>query len=162
MLDPLGSSSSPAKLGLELASQAGATPTLKAPDVQKAAKLFYLLGDHREAGEIADRAWELGAEYLRTAVIADVVMADQESRWKAFVALDTRTGPDDLVLVDSKTGTRYVRTQWFTDYLRMRCAPGEPAALVTTLERLGWTKAGTEGRSKQPTPTSTETFSGRS
>jgi hypothetical protein len=56
VLDPLGSCSSPAKLTLELAMQAGATAPLKAPDVQPAVRLIYLLGDHHEAGEIADRA----------------------------------------------------------------------------------------------------------
>jgi hypothetical protein len=150
VLDPLGACASPAKLSLELASQAGATPTLKSQDVQQAVRLFYVLGDHHQAGEIADRAWELGAEYLRAAVVAEVKMDDQASRWAAFVALD-KSKRDDVVLVD-QTGTRYVRTQWFTEHLRNRSGPGEPAALTNELERLGWSKAGREGRIKATQP----------
>lgn len=152
VLDPLGSCSSPAKLSLEVASQAGATPTLKTPDVLQAVKLFYLLGEHHDAGEIADRAWEFGAEYLRAAVIAEVDMNDQASRWQAFSRLDHKDTPTTVVLHDQKTGVRYVRTQWFTEYLRTQTGPGEPAALIIELERLGWTKAGSEGRIKATEP----------
>ncbi len=151
VLDPLGACASPSKLSLELASQAGATPTLKTPDVQQAVKLVYLLGEHHGAGEIADRAWELGAEYLRAAVIAEVEMDDQASRWGAFDTLE-KSRRDDVVLLDRETGTRYVRTQWFMEHLRTRSGPGEPAALTSELERLGWSKAGSEGRIKATQP----------
>ena len=56
------------------------------------------------------------------------------------------------MLHDQKTGIRYVRTQWFTEYLRSHSGPGEPAALTTELERLGWSKAGAEGRIKATEP----------
>jgi Bifunctional DNA primase/polymerase, N-terminal/Primase C terminal 1 (PriCT-1) len=151
VLDPLGACSSAPKLTVELASQAGATPTLKAPDVATAFKLFYLLGEHQDAGEIAPRAWELGAEYLRAAVCADVAMGEQASRWRAFLALESAKR-HDIVLRDLETGVRYVRAQWVMEHLRDRTNPGEPAAMMAELERLGWAKCGKEGRIKATQP----------
>lgn len=158
VLDPLGAAcASSSKLRLELASQAGATPLLKGLDVARAVQLIYRLGEHHESGEVADRAWELGAEYLRTAAIGEFVMGEQASRYDAFAALDRaeqggRGTRQEVVLLDTKTGVRYVRTQWFTDYLRVRTGPGEPAAMMASLERLGWSKTGTEGRIKATRP----------
>jgi hypothetical protein len=84
-------------------------------------------------------------------------MDDQASRWKAFEALerwrDARNCRDqEAVLLNAGTGGRYVRTQWFTEYLRGRSNPGETAALMTELERLGSSKAGSEGRIKATEP----------
>jgi Bifunctional DNA primase/polymerase, N-terminal/Primase C terminal 1 (PriCT-1) len=151
VLDPLGPFSSPVKMNFEITAQAGATPTLKAPGVQEVVKLFYLLAEHHQRGELADLAWEHGAEYLRNAAIAEVDMHNQASRWEAFAALESSTRTD-IVLHDSKTGVRYVRTEWFKAYLRVRSGPGEPAALIAELESLGWDKAGTEGRIKATRP----------
>ncbi len=151
VLDPLGACSSAPKLNLELAAQAGAKPGLVAARVQDAVSLIYLLGEHQEAGELAPRAWELGAEYLRTAAVAEVEMADQASRWEGFAMLD-KTQRQDIVLYDVKAGVRYVRAQWLMEHLRSRTNPGEPAAMMTELERLGWAKSGTEGRIKATEP----------
>ena len=150
--DPLGSYSSPARMNFEIAAQTGAKPKLKAPDVQEVVTLLYWLGDHRELVETADRAWELGAEYLREATLCDVHMGDQESRWHAFSQINGRSDRHDTVLHDVDTGSRYVRTQWFTDYLRARSDVGEAAKMRAELERRGWKKAGNEGRVKATDP----------
>lgn len=152
VLDPLGGCSTPAKMMLELASQAGATPALKGPDVIRAVKLFWLLGEHYESADIASRAWELGAEYLRTAAIGEVDMDDQEARWAAFVTLDRADRNHGKVVLVDRAGTRYVRAKWFADYLRAHSSPGEPAAMTAELERSGWRKPGREGRIKATRP----------
>lgn len=151
VLDPLGSYSSPAKMNFEIASQAGCKPTLKAGDLQEVVTLLYWLGEHYDASETADRAWELGAEYLRGAVLCDVDMGDQASRWRAFCLLDAKDTKHNTVLLDT-TGSRYVRTQWFMEHLRGRSDVGESAALRAELERGGWKKPGTEGRVKATDP----------
>lgn len=153
--DPFGSYSTAAKMNFEVSAQAGSKPSLKAADVQEVATLIFGLGEHYEAIETADRAWELGAEYLRAAVTCDVDMSEQASRWQAFGHLER---PDvkarrDVVLVDSKTGGRYVRTQWLVEYLRGKCDTGEAGEMKKQLERLGWRKSGSEGRIKATPPT---------
>jgi hypothetical protein len=150
--DPLGSYSSPSKMNFEIASQTGARPKLKGPDVQEVVTLIYWLGEREEASQTADRAWELGAEYLREAVLCDVEMGDQASRWRAFSHLDAKGTRRHTVLHDLKTGSRYVRTQWLMEYLRSRSDAGESAALRSELERGGWRKAGTDGRVKETAP----------
>lgn len=154
-LDPLGSYSSPAKMNFEIAAQVGSRPALKAPDVQEVVALIFWLGEHYETIQTADRAWELGAEYLRDVVLGDVDMSDQASRWQAFEVLDR---PDvkarrNAVLHDVKTEKRYVRTQWLVEYLRTRCDPGEAGTMKADLERQGWKKTGSAGRIKATHPT---------
>jgi hypothetical protein len=144
VLDPLGAYGSPAKLALELALQTGARPQLKMPDLLEAMRLVYLLAEHRDASEVADQAYELACEYLANAVHVDVEMADQASRWRAFEWL--HRSKRDAFLADLQTGKRYVRAQWFVDFLRVRTAPGEPERIVRELETLGWAKPGREGR----------------
>ena len=151
-LDPLGSYSSPAKMNFEIAAQVGSRPSLKAPEVQEVVTLIFSLGEHYEAVELADRAWELGAEYLRGAVLCDVHMGDQGSRWEAFCHLDRADRRDTVVLHDLDTGSRYVRTQWFAEYLRSRSDVGEATRMRAELERHGWKKAATEGRIKATDP----------
>lgn len=151
-LDPLGSYSTPQKMNFEIAAQAGSRPTLKGPDVQEVVTLLYWLGEHYESVEIADRAWELGAEYLRTAVMCDVQMGDQGSRWEAFCHLGAEGASHATILHDLDTGRRYVRTHWFSEYLRSRSDVGEAAKMRAELERHGWKKAGTEGRVKATDP----------
>jgi hypothetical protein len=153
-LDPLGSYSAPAKMNFEIAAQAGSRPTLKAPAVQEVVTLIFWIGEHYEAIATADRAWELGAEYLRAATTCDVDMSDQASRWAAFEYLDRpeAKGKRNVVLLDT-TGKRYVRTQWITEYLRGRSDPGEASRMKDDLERQGWKKTGTEGKIKATHPT---------
>ena len=153
-LDPLGSYSTPAKMKFEISAQAGSKPRLDGDDVQEIVTLIFWLGEHYETIATADRAWELGADYLRAAVLCDVDMSDQASRWAAFEHLDR---PDvrnkrEAVLLDT-TGRRYVRTQWIAAHLRVHSDPGEAGAMKTALERHGWRKPGTEGRIKATHPT---------
>jgi hypothetical protein len=150
--DPFGSYSSPAKMNFEVSSQVGSKPRLKKPDdVQEVARLIFWLGDHYESIATADRAWELGAEYLRAATLCDVDMSNQETRWRAFDHLRAPGTKHDTVLLD-KGGSRYVRTQWVMEYIRARCDTGEAAAMRSELERHGWSKAGGEGRIKATHP----------
>ena len=64
-LDPLGSYSTPAKMKFEISAQAGSKPRLDGDDVQEIVTLIFWLGEHYETIATADRAWELGADYLR-------------------------------------------------------------------------------------------------
>jgi hypothetical protein len=137
VLDPLGRFATLAKLTAELALQAGASPVLKAPDVVRALVLFHKLADHYENVEVEDRAWELGAEYLRSAAIGDVAMDDQASRWQAFAAL-AASRRTDVVLADTATGIRYVRTGWFEGYVRgqtgVSAGRGEPGDVLARVD----------------------------
>lgn len=153
-LDPLGSYSSPVKMKFEISAQTGAKPKLTGDDVQEIVTLIFWLGEHYETIATADRAWELGAEYLRGVTLRDVDMSDQASRWRAFEHLDRQEVrlKQNTVLHDARTGKRYVRTQWLTEYIRSRVDPGETSAMKTSLERLGWRKAGSEGKIKATHP----------
>jgi hypothetical protein len=150
VLDPIGKFSTINKLSAELALQAGAEPTLNAPGVLRALALLHKLADHHHNIETEDRAWELGAEYLRSAVTGDVVMDDQASRWQAFAALEA-SGRTDLVLADTATGIRYVRTGWFEAYVRAQTG-SPPDAVSRAMCALGWTKHGAQGRIKATEP----------
>jgi len=149
LLDPLGACATPAKLALELASQAGATPALKAPDVTNAVRLIYQLAEHNESVEVEDRAWELAADFLRAAAIGEVDMADQASRWRAFCALERSTAKD-IVLLDSRTGIRYVRIGWFAEYVRQHA--GVADNVLRAMPSLGWHKRNTDGQIKATRP----------
>src|SRR5262249_24966662 len=147
-LDPFGAYWTPNKLNLEISAQIGAKPKFKKSDeVQELVRLIFWLCEHYEAIQVADRAWGFGAEDLRRATICDVDMDDQASRWRAFERLDAATR-HDVVLLDSKTGNRYVRTQWLVSHLRANSDPGEAGPMKAALERHGWKKSGKQGRIK--------------
>lgn len=160
---PLGAFTTANKMNAELALQAGARPGLDAPKMQELLTLIHGLADHQRSVEIADRSWELGSEYLKRAADGNFVFDDQESKWTAFSRLDChedarKRGAADIVLVDTVTGKRYVRTQWFTEYLKPRTNTGEPDRMMKELERLGWFKPGREGRIKATSPTMPRTL----
>jgi hypothetical protein len=152
-LDPLGSFSTPQKMNYELSAQ-GCKPALKSGGPQTVARLIHTLGEHYEASQHKDRAWELGAQYLREAVTVDVDMSEQGPRWQAFAYLDTKLAKAarNAVLVDSETGNRYVRTQWLVEYLRRNSDIGDALKLKAQLERAGWKRTGSEGRIKAIEP----------
>ena len=148
-LDPLGSYATPAKLTLEMAATTGATPKLKGPDVALVTSLIYRLGQHHEAFETRDVAWEVAQDYLRDAATGEVDMNDQADRWRAFCALE-RSPAQNIVLKDETTGHRLVRVGWFAAYARQRTGTSEP--ILHELRALGWTKRGAEGRIKATQP----------
>ena len=151
--DPFSSVWQPAKMKYEISAQAGSEPKPNGDGVQEIVKLIFWLGEHYADVQTTDQAWELGAEYLRKGVPGDVDMSDQASRWKAFQSLVTREGRlSDMILHDTATGKRYVRSDWLTGYLRARGDPGEAAELKKALGRQGWRKPGTEGRIKATDP----------
>ena len=149
VLDPIGKFATVGKLTAELALTVGATPKLKATDVIEVLRLIRQLGQHHENVELEDRAWELGADYLRAAVIAEATMAEQASRWEAFVALE-RSKRDDMILWDQATGMRYVKVGGFASFVRVRVGVAEP--ILREMLALGWRKRGAEGRIKATRP----------
>lgn len=151
-LDPLGAYSSPAKMNFEIAAQIGSRPRLKGTDVQEVGTLIHGLAQRYESVQTADRAWEIASEYLRGAVICDVDMADQASRWRAFKHLEGGAKLLHNTVLRDTNGSRYVRTLWLTEYLRAHCDAGEAASMKDQLERYGWRKAGKEGRIKAKNP----------
>ena len=151
-LDPIGSFTTVGRLSAELALRTGAQPMLKTPAVVRFLALLYLLGEHSALHELDDLARERGVEYLGTIAVGEFVPGDQASRWEAFNKLDSVREASRFVLKDSGTGHRYVRVNWFADWLRMRSSPGEPDRVMTALTRLGWQKPGTEGRIKASQP----------
>lgn len=149
LLDPLGKFTTASKLSAEIRLQAGAPVNLKWEDVLQTLSLIYHLADHHESVETVELASEVALEYLRNAAVAEVDMSNQESRWKAFSHLD-RAGRTDIVLLDSETGVRYVRTGWFSEYLRSKLGP--PDAALRALLAAGWRKRGSEGEVKATSP----------
>ena len=76
-------------------------------------------------------------------------MADQASRWRAFVALE-RSDSTNIVLAD-ETGQRYVRVGWFGQYVRAVAGPSLPDAVLRAMPSLGWSRRG-RGRAHQSHP----------
>ena len=164
MLDPLGKFSSPIKLSIELALQAGAEPKLKSPDVMRVMALVHKLADHHETLDVENRAADYGISYLHAANAIPVRMADQDDRWRAFAQLDeldpvshayidrVSVAATSKVLVDTDTGIRYVRASWFAAYVRQQAGPGAADETLRALQRVGWRKSGSEGRIKATAP----------
>ena len=144
VLDPVGKFTTAPKLNAELALQAGAKPKLK--EVSDVLVSLYKLADHLETVNAEDRAADLGAEYLTHAVLGEVDMSDQESRWKAFHVLERALCSHETVLEDSKTGIRYVRIGWFAEYVRNRGAVAD--TVLRSMTAVGWEKRGAEGQIK--------------
>ena len=149
ILHPVGRFATAQRLTAELALTVGVTPTLKATDVTRALALIHKLGEHHDNVEIEDRAADLGRDYLRAAYIADVVMADQASRWEAFVRLDGERGTS-TILWDHTTGMRYVRLGSFASYVREHTGTADP--FLRAMPSIGWHRRGAEGQIKATRP----------
>jgi hypothetical protein len=160
ILDPLGKFASPAKLTVELALQAGASPSLKMPQVTRAMVLLHKLAEHQDTLNADDRAADWGISFLQAAQVAPVRMSDQADRWRGFEHLN-RIDPvsnaradsasiaiASVVLVDQDTAARYVRASWFAAYVRQQAGPGAADEASRAMRRVGWEKPGTEGRVK--------------
>ena len=170
VLDTIGRYSSVGSMTAELAVQAGSEPELKAKDVVRILRLIHDLAEHYTAHEREDQAADLGFSYLRAAQAELVDMADQASRWRAFNVLDTvdpvsasraegtSVATGSVVLEDEKTGLRYVRVTWFKAYVRQQAAPGEAEAISRAMQRLGWTKPGSDGQIKATAPGRADTL----
>lgn len=160
-LDPLSRFGTPTRLAQEIALQAGAAPTLKGSDVMRFMVLLHQLADHVATFEAEDRARDHGTDYLRATPVQIVQMDDQGSRWAEFSLLarcDAPGGPPRFVLEDQGTGARYVRAQWFRQFVRDRSGPGEADATDRAVTSLGWSKPGSEGRIKASQPRGRETW----
>jgi hypothetical protein len=164
VLDPLGRFASPAKLTVELALQAGASPSLKMPQVTRAMVLLHKLAEHQDTLNADDRATDWGISFLQAAQVAPVRMSDQADRWRAFEHLDridpvsnaradsTSIAIASVVIVDQDSAARYVRASWFAAYVRQQAGPGAADEASRAMRRVGWEKPGTEGRVKATAP----------
>ncbi|UGS34248.1 hypothetical protein [Capillimicrobium parvum] len=88
-------------------------------------------------------------------------MKDQASRWRAFAQLarvDAPGGPPRHALEDPATGLRYVRAEWFGEFVAEKTGPGIADAVVRAMPPLGWTKPGREGRVKATQPGGRQTL----
>jgi hypothetical protein len=126
------------------------------------AAAIHRLAQHHAEDEADEQAREWGCEYLRTASTFGVDMADQTDRWRAFSTL-ARTEPakdagEDRsayalaaasVVLAERSGIRFVRTGWFQGYVKREVGGlYSPAALITQMEAVGWTRPNSEGRVK--------------
>ena len=152
VLDPIGQYAVPARLAAEVALHTGIAPKIKnGADALKVLALIRRLSGLIASIETRDRAEELAAEYLRAAAVGEVDMSDQASRWKAFSALDSAS-QQHVVLLDSKTGLRYVRTGWFARFVREQEGPGASDPVLRAMLAAGWTRPGSRGQIKATRP----------
>lgn len=150
----------PAVLSSYLVTLTGIYKPFKGAEAGEIAATIYQLAKHHGAAEEDGIARELGSEYLRVAPVLAVDMTDQAERWRAFAALGrlepTRDAGEDrsaaalaaagTVLMDTTSGTRYVRTGWFQSYVKREVGGVySPAALAVGMLRVGWTRRGSEG-----------------
>jgi hypothetical protein len=156
-------------LAQEIGTQLGVEVQIKAEQVRR---LNVLVGKFCETLAITtsrDRAFELGLTYLQEAETVSVDMTDQASRWAAFRLMhernpmararaeNTSLAAAGLVLVDA-TGKRYVRIQWFTDFVKAHAVAGTAGTLLDHLEEPGnWNRIqNTQSRMKATNPETKE------
>jgi hypothetical protein len=166
----------PQALTTALATQVAVGRTFKVPDAIAICVAVNKLAEHQIESDEDEAAREWGAEYLRVAPTEDVDLADQIARWRAFEALarlePARQAGDDksaygiaahsLVLIDSETGRRLVRTGWFQAYVKREVGGVySPAALATQMQRVGWQRPNSEGRIKATCPNDPRTLAWR-
>jgi len=96
------------------------------------------------------RARELGERFLQEAPVHALTWADQAQRLEAFEALKDRhpvakarvdgtsIAAESLVLEDRASGIRYVRVQWFVDYVKANAVSGTAGAILEAIEQPGW------------------------
>lgn len=141
--------SSPPALAQEIGVQLGVEVTFRKENISRLNVLMGRFCQLVEATTIRDRARELGEAFLQEAEQWPVDMADQASRYAAFVKLQ-QTSPAtkaraeglsiaaaSIVLADV-SGKRFVRVQWFVDYVKAGAVSGTATAIVEQMEAPGW------------------------
>ena len=158
----------PAALTAELVTQTGVYRAFKGAEAGAVAAAVHALAKHHAEGDADEAVREFGSEFLRLAPTIDVSMDDQADRWRAFSELARMSPARDAgedrsaaalaaatsVLVDRASGQRYVRAGWLQAYVKREVGGlYSPAALATQMERVGWTRPGSQGRVKATSPT---------
>jgi hypothetical protein len=171
-----GDVAKPAALAAHLVTLTGTYRTFKGPEAGAIAAAIFRLAEHHAEDEANEQVREWGREYLRVAPMLDVDMDDQADRWRAFADLARREPARDagedrsayalaaasLVLVNRHDGRQFVRTGWFSAYVK-REAGGlySPASLAAHMEAVGWARPNSEGRIKATSPTEERTLAWR-
>jgi hypothetical protein len=123
-------------------------------------------------------AW--GLDFLRLASAQTFTFTDQASRYSAWLMLaghdPTLTGavdkygkaieahgPDQygrsaVVMRDTVTGRRYVRSGWFQEYVRRTGSNVTPHEVAGLMLQVGWERANRQGRIKATDPTTKATI----
>jgi hypothetical protein len=140
----------PKTLAQELRLQIGVDVTLKQEHVNRLDVLIGKFCELSEAATIADRARELAEALLQTAEEHRFRMDDPELKGKAFCKLrdthpSTKAKADGkslaeacVVLKDTATGKRYVRIQWFVDYVKANAVAGTVGLILEQIEAPEW------------------------
>jgi hypothetical protein len=141
----------PKTLAQEVRLQLGADVTLKQENLNRLDVLIGKFCNLAEATTIHDRARELGETLLQTANRREFQMDnDQKSRADAFTELRgthpaVKAKADGIslaeaitVLWDTVTGKRYVRVQWFTDYVKANAPSSMVNAILEQIEAPDW------------------------
>jgi len=123
---------------------------------------FCLLAESMTADQ---RARELGERFLEDAEQRVLDWDDMRQRWNAFMEMrqrhpaakakldGTSIAAESMVLVDRASGKRYVRVQWFVDYVKANVPSGQVVATVEAIEKPGWwSRPNRAGKFKAPHP----------
>jgi hypothetical protein len=155
----------PKTLAQEVRLQLGADVTLKQENLNRLDVLVSRYCSLVRTTTVDDRACELGGMYLQEAEQWIVDLLDQASRWEAFRKMKERHPPSHAraesiglaaagaVLVDQGTGKRYVRIQWFVDYVKANATGNAVAAVLEAIERPdNWSRLNAQSRLKATNP----------
>lgn len=137
----------PVRLALQVTACTGAKcPVLKVPEALGALVLLRQIAEHVQSTTNDDIAIDWGLSYLEGVEVISLDMTDRRERWGAFKLLEQRWAGTVLEHTD---GTRYVRSGWFFDHVRLLDhAAGSRAVIAVRMERVGWVRRGKTGRIK--------------
>ena len=140
--------STPKTLSQEIGIQLGVEVTLKADHIRRLDVLVGRYCNLYETMTVRDRAHDLGIAFLQEAEEIEVDIANQKSRWDAFLVMKERhpmahsrtenvsLSRASIVLKDI-TGKRYVRVQWFIDYVKACAVAGTAVTILEHIEAPG-------------------------
>ena len=164
VFNPIRDMASPQRLMTEVTSTTGAERTLKQAQCIRAMALARKLATRVKSATDVEIATGWGVEFLQGADVLDVDMTRREDRWGAFKHLEriqpfatAREGGTSLaaacVVLRHVDGTRFVRTGWFRDYVRLeQDHTKSPTQIATLMERSGWLRRGARGAIKATSP----------
>lgn len=152
-------------LNQEIALQLGVEGGVGKDDMSRLNVLVGKFCTLTETMSIDQRARELGERFLEDAEEHHLDWANQDERWNAFQIMRARhpaakakvdgtsIAAESLVLVDKHTGHRYVRVQWFIDFVKANVVAGTAGAVAEAIEKPGWwARPNTQGRFKAAHP----------
>jgi len=139
---------SPAALAQEIGVQLGVEVTLKKEDIKRLNVLVGKFCKLKAAWTLRDRARELGLMFLQQAETLSIDLTNTAERWSAFKRMHDRDpvayakeqaiplGAAYIVLLDV-SGKRYVRIQWFVDYVKANAVAGTASTILDHIEEPG-------------------------